>query len=173
MRCVARGAALKRHLGHQDTELRLERLAAALVLRGWPIINREGHLIAIEIDLEHAVDRLADGGELVERGAEKLLLHRAADGRYQNDKAGMQRLRRIELPEIARVVGDEDKIIVAGVARDIPVLPTRAADMRDVPGFMAALLGDGDQADAEAFVDQKPHDTAIVSSRRRPRRTGC
>jgi maltose O-acetyltransferase len=26
---------------------------------------------------------------------------------------------------------------------------------------------------AEAFVDQKPHDTAIVSSRRRPRRTGC
>jgi hypothetical protein len=45
--------------------------------------------------------------------------------------------------------------------------------MRDVLSFMAALPGDGDQVDAEAFVDQKPHDTAIVSRRRRPRRTGC
>jgi hypothetical protein len=45
----------------------------------------------------------ADGGELVKRGAEKFLLHRAGDRRYQNDKAGMQRLRRVELPEIARV----------------------------------------------------------------------
>jgi hypothetical protein len=73
------------------------------------------------------------------------------------------------LPEIARVVGDEDEIVAAGVARDIPVLPARSANMRNVPCFMAALLGDGDQADAKAFVDQKPHDTA----RRRPRRTGC
>jgi hypothetical protein len=44
--------------------------------------------------------------------------------------------------------------------------------MRDVPGFMAALPGDGHQVDAEAFVDQKPHDTAMASSRRRLRRTG-
>ena len=35
------------------------------------------------------------------------------------------------------------------------------------------LLGDGDQADAEALVDQKFHGTAMVSSRRRRRRTGC
>ena len=72
--------------------------------------------------------------------------------------------------DLTRIIGG---ILIIGVARDIPVLPARAADMRDVPCFMAALLGDGDQADAEAFVDQKPHDTAIVSSRRRPRRTGC
>ena len=85
----------------------------------------------------------------------------------------MQGLRRVELPEIARVAGDEDEIVVAGVACDLPVLPARSADMRNVLCFMAALLGDGDQADAEAFVDQKPHDTAIVPSRRRPRRTGC
>jgi hypothetical protein len=71
----------------------------------------------------------------------------------------MQRLRCVELPKIAGVVGDEDKITVAGVARDM---------LR----FMAGLPGDGDQVDAEAFVDQKPHDTAMVSSRRRPRRTG-
>ena len=85
----------------------------------------------------------------------------------------MERLRRIKLPEIARVVGDEDKIAVAGVAHDIPVLPARAADMGDVAGFMAGFSGDGDQVDGEAFVDQKPHDTAMVASRRRPRRTGC
>ena len=85
----------------------------------------------------------------------------------------MQRLRRIELPEVAGVVGDEDKIALAGVAHDIPVLPAGAADMRDVAGFMAALPGDGDQVHAEAFVDQEPHDTAMASSRRRPRRTGC
>ena len=43
--------------------------------------------------------------------------------------------------------------------------------MRNVAGFMAGFPGDGDQVDAEAFVDQKPHDTAMVASRRR--RTGC
>jgi hypothetical protein len=52
------------------------------------------------------------------------------------------------------------------------VLPAGTADMRDVLGFMAGSPGDGDQVDAEAFVDQKPHDTAMVSSRRRPWRTG-
>jgi hypothetical protein len=44
--------------------------------------------------------------------------------------------------------------------------------MRNVPGFMAGIPGDGDQVDAEAFIDQKSHDTAMVSSLRRPRRTG-
>jgi hypothetical protein len=36
-----------------------------------PIVQRERHLLAVEIDLEHAVDRLADAGELVERGLEE------------------------------------------------------------------------------------------------------
>jgi hypothetical protein len=85
----------------------------------------------------------------------------------------MQRLRRIELPEIARVVGDEDEITLACLAHDIPVLPTGAADMRDVLGFMAAFPGDSDQVDTEALVDQEPHDTAMASSFRRPRCTGC
>ena len=84
----------------------------------------------------------------------------------------MERLRRVELPEVTRVVGDEDEIALAGVAHDIPVLPAGPTDMRDAPGFMAGFPGDFDEVDAEAFVDQKPHDTAIVSSRRRPRRTG-
>jgi hypothetical protein len=74
----------------------------------------------------------------------------------------MERLRGIELPEIAGVVGDEDKIAVAGVAHDIPVLPARSADMRDVLSFMAGFPGDGDQVDAEAFVNQNPHDTAMA-----------
>ena len=66
----------------------------------------------------------------------------------------MQRLRRVELPEITGVVGDEDEIAVARVARDIPVLPARAADMRNVLSFMPTLPGNGDQVDAEAFVEE-------------------
>jgi hypothetical protein len=85
---------------------------------------------------------------------EQVLLHHPIDGGDQNDKAGMQRLRGIELPKVARVVGDEDKIAVACVAHDVPVLPARSADMRDVLSFMAGFPGDGDQVDAEAFVDQ-------------------
>ena len=131
------------------------------------LVKRERHLLAVEVDLQHAVNRFPDEGELVERGAEKFLLHHAIDGRDQNDKAGMQRLRRIELPEITGVVGDEDEIAIVGVAHDIPVFPAGAANMRDVLRFMAGFPGDGDQVDAEAFVDQKPHNTAMVSSRRR------
>jgi hypothetical protein len=85
----------------------------------------------------------------------------------------MQRLRRIKLPEIARVVGDEDEIALAGIADDAPIFPAGPADMDDVLGHMAGFPGDSDQVDAEAFVDQKPHDTAMVSSLPRPRRSGC
>jgi hypothetical protein len=88
-------------------------------------------------------------------------------------RAASVMLRRVEFPEIAGVIGDKDKIAVAGVAHDIPVLPARAADMCDVLGFMSRLPGDSDQVDAEAFIDQKPHDIAMVSSFRRPRFTGC
>jgi len=56
---------------------------------------------AVEVDLEHPIDRLADIGELVERGTEELLLQDAVDYRDQNDEPGMQRLRRIEPPEVA------------------------------------------------------------------------
>ncbi len=85
----------------------------------------------------------------------------------------MERLRGVELPEVARIVGDEDEIAVAGAAQDIPVLPAGPADMCDVSGFMTRFAGNSDQVDAEAFVDQKPHDAAMASRRRRPRRTGC
>ena len=51
----------------------------------------------------------------------------------------MQWLRPIELPEIARVVGDENEIVFARVTQDVPVLPTGPADMRDVLGFMTGF----------------------------------
>jgi hypothetical protein len=46
---------------------------------GREIVEREGHLAAVEIDLEHAVDRFAGRGELVERGPKQALLEVAAD----------------------------------------------------------------------------------------------
>jgi hypothetical protein len=123
--------------------------------------------IAVEIDLEHPVDRFADDGELVKRGAEQFPLQRAADRRDQDDQAGMQRLRRVETPEIAGVIGDEDKVSVACIAHNVPVFPSGLADMCYVLGVMARLPGDGNQVGAETFVDQEPHDTAMVSTRRR------
>ena len=142
-------------------------------LGGRELVKRQHNLPAVEIDLEHAVDRLADDGELVERGLEQAPLQMAIDDRYQNDETSMQGLGRIELPEVARVVGNEDEIALSGIADDVPVFPAGPADTGDVLGFMAGYPGDSDQVDAEAFVDQKPHDTAMVSSFRRLRRNGC
>jgi len=142
-------------------------------LGGRELVKRQHNLPAVEIDLEHAVDRLADDGELVERGLEQAPLQIAIDDRYQNHETDMQGLRRIELPEIAGVVGNEDEIALSGIADDVPVFPAGPADTGDVLGFMAGYPGDSDQVDAEAFVDQKPHDTAMVSSFRRLRRNGC
>jgi hypothetical protein len=65
------------------------------------------------------------------------------------------------------ILGDKNKITVAGVACDVPVFPAGLAGMGDMLGIMAGLPGDGNQVDAEAFVDQKPHDTVTVSSLRR------
>ena len=53
-----------------------------------------------------------------------------------------------------------------------PVFPAGLADMGDMLSVMARLPGDGDQVDAEAFVDQKPRETAMASIRRRDRCTG-
>jgi hypothetical protein len=44
--------------------------------------------------------------------------------------------------------------------------------MGDMLSVMARLPGDGDQVNAEAFVDQKPRETAMASIRRRDRCTG-
>ena len=59
----------------------------------------------------------------------------------------------------------EDEIAVTGVAHDIPVLPTGPTGMRNMPGLMAGLPRDGDQVDAETFVDQKSHDAEMSASR--------
>jgi hypothetical protein len=47
------------------------------------IVKRQRHLVGIEIDLDHAVDRLADDGELVERRFDQAPLHVTADDRDQ------------------------------------------------------------------------------------------
>ena len=44
--------------------------------------------------------------------------------------------------------------------------------MGDVLGIMARMPGVVGQVDAETFVDQKPHGTAMLSSLRRVRCTG-
>jgi hypothetical protein len=133
------------------------------------IVERERDVLAVEINLENTVDRLANRGEFVERGLEKALLKIPTDDREKNDEPGMQRLRRIEPPKVARVVGDQDEAVVAGVAHHVPIFPARPADVGDVVCLMAGLSGDSNQPNAEAFVDQKPHGSAMLSTRRRLR----
>jgi hypothetical protein len=45
------------------------------------IVKRQSHLVTIEIDLQHAIDRLADDREFVERGLEQATLDIAVDDR--------------------------------------------------------------------------------------------
>jgi hypothetical protein len=66
----------------------------------------------------------------------------AIDDWYQIDETSMQGLGRIELPEVARVVGNEDEIALSGIADDIPVFPAGPADTGDVLGFMAGYPRD-------------------------------
>jgi hypothetical protein len=84
----------------------------------------------------------------------------------------MKRLRGVESAEVAGVVGYKDQVASAGVTHDIPVLPAGAADPRDVLRLMAGIAGDGQEIDAQALVDQKPRDKAMLSRLRRLRRTG-
>jgi hypothetical protein len=44
------------------------------------IVEDESYVVAVEIDLEHPVDRFAEGGEFVERGLEQTLLQDPVDG---------------------------------------------------------------------------------------------
>jgi hypothetical protein len=136
------------------------------------IIKRERDVLAVEIDLKDTVDRLADRGERVERGVEKPPLEIPIDSGEKNDETGMQRLRRIKTPKVARVVGDENKVAGARVAHHVPVFPASPADVRDVVRLVAGLSGNGNQINAEAFVDQKPHGSAMLSTRRRRLCTG-
>jgi hypothetical protein len=111
-----------------------------------PIVERKSAPIAVEIDLEPRFTGSPMTASSSSRRLEQAPLHIAIDDGYQNDEAGMQWLRRIELPEIARVVGDENEIVFARITHDLPVLPTGPADMRDVLGFMTGFIGDGDRA---------------------------
>src|SRR5581483_2270905 len=63
----------------------------------------------------------------------------------------------VELPEIAGIVGYENKIIRARVAQNIPVFRAGFADVRNVMRFVAGLGRDGHELNAETLVDQEPH----------------
>ena len=62
-----------------------------------------------------------------------------------------------QLSEIGGIVGDENKIILARVAQNIPVLPAGFADVRHVMRFITGLGRDGHELNAETLVDQEPH----------------
>jgi hypothetical protein len=81
------------------------------------IVQGEDDVVAVEIDLEHLVDRLTNNGEFVERRPKELLLQNAADGREQDHQPGVQWLPRIEAPKVTRVVGDDMRDMVSLMAQ--------------------------------------------------------
>src|ERR1019366_10678922 len=88
----------------------------------------ERHIITLNINLKDAIDWLPQRSKLGQRAEEKPLLLDAIDVWKDDDKTRVNRLLRIEPPEVAGVVRNQHKIPVAGIARDIPVLPTGLAD---------------------------------------------
>jgi hypothetical protein len=56
------------------------------------------------------------------------------------------------------------EIPVAGVADDIPVLPSGLANVDNMQGFMADLAGNRNQIDTPALIDQESHPASIVAS---------
>jgi len=87
-------------------------------LRWRQIVKRERHFLAVEIDLQDPIDRLADDGELIERGLKETLLDFAVDGRDQNDEAGMEWLR---LDDMLTIVEHEQQ----------PAIPERSDQARN------------------------------------------
>lgn len=53
------------------------------------VVECERHLVALDIDLKNAIDRLPDSRQFAERTAEKLLLCHAVDARNDDDKASV------------------------------------------------------------------------------------
>lgn len=72
-------------------------------------------------------------------------------------KAGVQGLVRVEPPEIGSIVRYENKIVLASVAQNIPVLPPRPANVRHVMRLVSRIGCDAYEFNAETLVDQEPH----------------
>jgi hypothetical protein len=134
------------------------------------IVERERNVVAVEIEFEDAVYGFTGRSKRIKRGLEKSPLKIPTNGGAKNNEPGMQLLLRIKTSKVARVVGDQSEVAVAGVAHNVPVFPTSPADVRDVVGLMAGLSGHSNQMNAEAFVDEKPHGSVMVSN---PRRRLC
>jgi hypothetical protein len=64
---------------------------------------------------------------------------------------------RVEPPEIGSVVRHENKIVLAGVPQNIPILPHRLVNVRNVMRLVPRIGCDTYEFNAETLVDQEPH----------------
>src|SRR5712672_300742 len=71
----------------------------------------------------------------------------------------MQLLSPIEPAKVARIVCDDHHAMFAREGGDVPILPTRFPDMREVIGFETGPMRFVREIQAQALVDQKPHDS--------------
>jgi hypothetical protein len=117
--------------------------------------------------------RRKDLNALTYCSAENWGVHSAIHIGNENHKTRMQRLGRIELAKICGIVRDQNKIVLACVVRDVPILPPCSAHMSNVVRFVARCGGDSHQLNAQTLIDQESHEALVLlASGVRTRRSG-
>ena len=105
------------------------------------VVECERHLVALDIDLKDAIDRLPDPSQFIEYAEEKPLLLHTIDAWNDNDKAGVDRLHRIKPSEVAGVFVTTTKSPSAAWRATFqsfhPALPTRATCCASCPAWLA------------------------------------
>lgn len=69
----------------------------------------------------------------------------------------MQFLARVQLPEIASIVGNEGEVLGDDARHQIPIGLSAQSKPVDVSGLMAARLRDRDKEGVQTLVDEKLH----------------
>jgi hypothetical protein len=79
-------------------------LVGSVIAHSGKIVERERHLVAVDMYLKNAIHRLPELRQFIERTTEQPLLLHAVDARDDDDQACVQRLCCIEPAEVAGVV---------------------------------------------------------------------
>jgi hypothetical protein len=111
----------------------------------------------IRQDFGQFVDEtIVESHKSVQRGFEQSLLTQTLNGRDNDDETVVHLQLGIFSEEVPSIIGDEDVIVFGYEAHQIVILPTTFSDPAYMICCYPALLGESDQADAQAFIHEKP-----------------
>lgn len=75
--------------------------------------------------------------------------------RQKDHQAGVDFKLGVFLEKVPSVVGHDDLVVGNREPHQVPILPARLSEVRDVVGLIARRFRDADQRPAQAFVDQE------------------